>query len=146
VTADDAVAQAWRVLAQVMAAGRDRFLAIATEVGLTPAQTHALLSLADGPVKMRSLADCLVCDASSVTAIVDRLEALGLAERTASLHDRRVKEIVLTGAGRRTVEALHGALFDPPAALRRLSEADQQHFARIVAALQPGPAGPPPLG
>lgn len=66
---------------------------------------------------MRGLATLLVCDASNVTGIVDRLEARELVRREPDPADRRVKNVVATEAGRETIrrvreemQATHGAL------------------------------------
>ena len=74
------------------------FDAIAESVGLTPVQARTVLSL-EQPSPMRSLATELVCDASNVTGLADRLERLGLVERVADPTDRRVKLLSLTPAG-----------------------------------------------
>ena len=132
------LAEAWARLAHLFIANRDTFLAQARQLGLNPPQTHALLSLAPGPVRMRSMADALVCDASYVTSIVDRLEELGLAERQPSAVDRRVKEVALTESGRRAAASLHQIIFDPPEGLRLLSDKDQRDLARIARRLSPG--------
>ena len=44
---------------------------------------------------MSSLAELLVCDASNITGIADRLEARGLVERRSVGADRRVKTLAL---------------------------------------------------
>jgi DNA-binding MarR family transcriptional regulator len=71
-----------------------------TEMGLTPQQAHALRSLDPArPVPMRELAAGIMCDASTLTGIVDRLEDRGLVERRPNPDDRRVKGLVVTPAG-----------------------------------------------
>ena len=42
----------------------------------------------------------LVLDSATITGVLDRLESLGLIERTADRADRRVQRIRLTAAGR----------------------------------------------
>lgn len=71
-----------------------------SEVGLTPQQAHALRCLVPGDaLPMRDLATELMCDASTVTGIVDRLEERGLVRRQPDPADRRVKALVVTDAG-----------------------------------------------
>ncbi len=139
---EDPLIEAWGALAKLFFTKRETFLTVSKELGLTPPQTHALMSLSDGPLRMRALADSLVCDASYITAIVDRLEELSLAERLPSAIDRRVKEVALTAAGRSALDQLHRAMFEPPAALRTLPAADQVELARIARQLVPA-AEPP---
>jgi DNA-binding MarR family transcriptional regulator len=69
------------------------------EYDLSVAQVRALYFLRE-PLSMRELADHLVLDPSNLTALVDRLEELGLVERTVDPDDRRVKRVVLTPRGR----------------------------------------------
>lgn len=51
------------------------------------------------PMAMRDLGRRLHCDPSFVTAIADLMEKHGLARREAGTADRRIKNLVLTGAG-----------------------------------------------
>ena len=140
---DDGIEQAWARLVQLLFSRRDTFLAMARELGLTPPQTHAMMTLHTGPARMGSMADAMVCDASYITSIVDRLEELGLAERQPSTTDRRVKEVALTEAGRQAVARLHQAMFEPPASLRQLSARDRNDLVRIAQRLAPDEPGLP---
>ncbi|MFB7664335.1 MarR family winged helix-turn-helix transcriptional regulator [Kitasatospora sp. NPDC056138] len=87
------------VVAAVGAAYFQDFAAAAAKHGLNSSQAKALKSVQE-PVPMRALAGRLGCDASNVTGIVDRLEALGLAHREAAAADRRVKIVAITEQGR----------------------------------------------
>ncbi len=104
--------------------------------GLTPNDSRALATL-DLEVgrAMRSLAEEWECDASNATWIVDRLERLGLAERRAVPHDRRVKLVVLTAKGERTKAELLREFHTPPADLLALSERDLKTLERLLAEL-----------
>jgi MarR family transcriptional regulator, organic hydroperoxide resistance regulator len=57
------------------------------------------LHMLDCPMAMKDLGRRLHCDPSFVTVIADGLEKRGLARREAHPGDRRIKNIVLTGAG-----------------------------------------------
>ncbi|MGW4809304.1 MarR family winged helix-turn-helix transcriptional regulator [Kitasatospora sp. NPDC004272] len=74
------------------------FAAAAARHGLNSSQAKALKAVLE-PVPMRALAGRLGCDASNVTGIVDRLEALGYARREAAAADRRVKIVTITEQG-----------------------------------------------
>ena len=79
---------------------KHHLVAAVGELGLTPQQAHALRCLVPGtPLPMRVLASELMCDASTVTGIVDRLEERGMVQRQPDPCDRRVKALVVTGAG-----------------------------------------------
>src|ERR1700761_7739609 len=93
--------EAWALLRTLFRQQRRRFLIAATELDLHPAQAGALLQLAE-PLSMNHLAGELGCDNSNVTGLVDRLAARGLVSRREDPDDRRVRQVVLTAAGRRT--------------------------------------------
>lgn len=85
---------------QVLGLLKHHFHAAIVDLGLTPQQAHALRALDPArPVPMRELAAGIMCDASTVTGIVDRLEDRGLVERRPDPDDRRVKGLVVTPAG-----------------------------------------------
>ncbi|MFF4712920.1 MarR family winged helix-turn-helix transcriptional regulator [Streptomyces eurythermus] len=83
------------------------------ELGLTPAQAKALYFVATSPTTGR-LAKRLHCDASNLTGIVDRLEALGFIERYTDSVDRRVKRLAITETGRHVRLQVERAMFDVP--------------------------------
>lgn len=88
------------LLFQALGQLKHHFHAAIVDLGLSPQQAHALRSLdPTRPVPMRELAAGIMCDASTVTGIVDRLERQGLVERRPDPDDRRVKGLVVTPAG-----------------------------------------------
>lgn len=121
--------QAWRLLVPLVYP--PPFLEIAREHGLRPAAFGAL-RLLDEPRAMGEIAAFLHCDNSNVTGIVDGLEERGLAERRPAAHDRRVKLIALTAAGRRLRARLVAAVEVPPEWLERLSAEDQRTLREIL--------------
>src|SRR5712691_8882722 len=68
--------------------------------GIPPVQLQALTVLAAGDVRMNELADRLGLATSTVTRLVDRLEAAGLAERRSTRPDRRSVLVGLSASGR----------------------------------------------
>ena len=129
----------WSKLFPLFISKRDAFFSAMGGHGLTPPHGMALTMLIDGPRRMRDIADHMVCDASYVTAIVDRLEELGLATRQASATDRRVKEIALTGKGRTVAMEIQAHMSAAPAALRQLSAKDLADLAAILDKLESPP-------
>jgi DNA-binding MarR family transcriptional regulator len=120
---------------------RDMHLKVLQELGLTPGHMKALFELdGDVPVPMGALADTLVCDASSATWMVDRLEERGLVERGPHPRDRRVKTVVLTPEGAKIKAMLIERLHEPPAELEAL---DQSDLEALRDALQRLPKSPP---
>ena len=110
---------------------RPRMLDIQAEYGLKPPQFFALQAL-DEPVPMSGIADILRCDRSAVTWITDRLEERGYVERRSDENDRRVKLLALTDEGRRVREEIRTRLSTPPAALKRLSTAEQRELRDLL--------------
>jgi DNA-binding MarR family transcriptional regulator len=130
-----AAEEAWSLLRQLLNSERRRFLAAASEHDLHPAQAGALLSMEpDTPVPMHELATMLACDNSNVTGIVDRLEARGLVARRPYAQDRRVKHVVLTPLGLELRDRVRARMSEPPAAIRRLSVADQRLLRDLLRA------------
>jgi DNA-binding MarR family transcriptional regulator len=78
------------------------------ETGLLLADNEALLHLSagDAPLRMSTIAESLVLSRGGTTKVVDRLEAMGLAERSPDPDDRRATLVSITPAGR---DAMAGA-------------------------------------
>jgi len=128
-----AASEAWSLIAELFTSQRTRFLAIASEFELAPAQLGALKALdPDEPVPMRELALALACDNSNVTGIVDRLEARGLVERRAAPHDRRIKMLVVTPAGADLRRQVKARMEEPPEHLKRLSAEEQEYLRDLL--------------
>jgi DNA-binding MarR family transcriptional regulator len=81
---------------------------------------------------MGEIADVLHCDRSNVTGIVDGLEERGLARRTPSADDRRVKLIALTAEGRRLRARLMRAVEKPPPWLDGMPRDDQRALRELL--------------
>ena len=116
---------------ELFGADRPRMLDIQAEYGLKPPQFFALNAL-DDPAPMRHVANVLRCDRSAVTWITDRLEERGYVERRSDDHDRRVKMLALTEEGRRVREEIRARLGTPPAALDRLTRAEQRELRDLL--------------
>ena len=138
--ADDAeLSETWTRLMGLFMSRRTVLFEAFAELQLTPPHGHALITLMHGgPTRMRDMATHMACDASYITAVADRLEELGLAERRPAADDRRVKELALTPKGEKVAARLNAVFTEPPAALRDLSPADQATLARITKLLFDG--------
>jgi DNA-binding MarR family transcriptional regulator len=138
-------AEVWRVMSsfttdKIQSSSR---LAIVRELGLSPGHFKALAVLdPDEPKPMRALADALMCDASMVTWLVDRLEERGLVDRGSSPTDRRVKTLILTPLGIETRTRIMAAMFEPPDALTAL---DMDSLLALREALMKLPAAKRPF-
>src|SRR5213083_759449 len=78
--------------------------------GIPPVQLQALAVLAGGDMRMRELARRLGLATSTVTRLVDRLEAAGLAERRPARPDRRSVLVGLSATGREALAAFRRRL------------------------------------
>jgi DNA-binding MarR family transcriptional regulator len=126
-------ARAWNLMFETLRASKPFMETVANEFDLTPQQLYALRNLSvDRAVTMSEFATQLGCDASNVTAIADRLESRGLAERRSAHTDRRVKALVLTPAGIALYERVAERMQQPPPAIDNLSEADQSLLGDIL--------------
>lgn len=89
----------WQLM-QVAFRARHGLMELAESHQLTMVQLQALGIVKPGTaVPMNFMAAILLCDASNITGIVDRLLQRGLIERTEKPKDRRVKMISLTPEG-----------------------------------------------
>ncbi|HET9650466.1 MAG TPA: MarR family transcriptional regulator [Microlunatus sp.] len=120
---DDAV----RSLRRVILAGEHYRQSVAQVTGLGVTETQALSYLAvHGPRGQNELAADLGITSSAATALVDRLERQGVAERSAHPSDRRRVQVQLTEGGRAVVKLSRDWLasaFDdlPEATVKELS-------------------------
>lgn len=128
--------QVLELLAAIGTAQWREFAAAAAQYGLTSTQARVLAQL-DGPVPMRGLATLLVCDASNVTGIVDRLEARELVRREPDPADRRVKNVVATDAGREIIRRVREEMQAMHGALDTLDENDSATLYALLSRLRP---------
>ena len=124
--------EATELLVEVLHLQKRRFHAVAKDYGLSPQQAATVSYLVPGEaIPMSALAELLMCDASNVTGIVDKLEARGLAKRGQGT-DRRVKVLQLTSEGEAMREAMRERLLTPPDWIASLSREDQRALADIL--------------
>jgi DNA-binding MarR family transcriptional regulator len=117
-------------LLQVAERARADFAAVVGDVGLTPLQARTVLLL-EQPTAMRALADHLVCDASNVTGLADRLEELGVLERVPG-RDRRVKLLQLTPRGTALRAEVAERVASGSTVAARLDSAEREHLSALL--------------
>jgi len=77
--------------------------------GVTTAQYGILLELIrSGTLMLTELSDLIFRSNSTITALIDQLEANGLVKRLAHETDRRVTLVELTSAGRELMASIRG--------------------------------------
>src|SRR5215218_1270473 len=129
-----AAREAWGHFWRIFVEDKRRRWAILSELGLSPQQSMAVSTLKPGePMPMSALADAMHADNSSITGIVDRLEAAGLAERRPDERDRRVKAVVLTEKGEWMRVQLERRAGEPPPRIAALSAKDAIALRDILA-------------
>ncbi|HEX6838239.1 MAG TPA: MarR family transcriptional regulator [Polyangia bacterium] len=106
----------------------------ATRHGVTPTQLSVLKLLAEiGDLSLGTLSKEIRAHNSTVTGIVDRMEAAGLVERARSDQDRRVWIIRLTAAGKKVAERARVSPWDVlRQALAELSPSDQEKLTSLM--------------
>ena len=101
---------------------------------LPPTQRIALAALAaEGPLRLRALAERIGAPDATASRTVDALAAAGLAERTAAPGDRRGIVVTPTAAGKRRLAARRrqlAAVLDP--ALATLPEPDRERLVALL--------------
>jgi len=109
------------------------FAAVAAEHSLSAMQAKVLVQLDPaGAVTMRALAGRLQYDPSNLTAVVDRLEALGAVERRPDPRDRRVRGLVLTDRGMQLRERFWQRLVGEAGPLGHLGAAELGQLRAIL--------------
>lgn len=105
--------------------------------GLTPVQYAALQGVANAPgIDQRTLAGQIGLDTSTIGGVIDRLEARGLMQRSASAEDRRVRLLTLTAAGRAQLSAVVPAMQRAQERmLEPLPKAERTEFMRMLRVL-----------
>lgn len=109
---------------------RRRFHEVVSGHGLTP-PLYATLRELDEPLPMRTAAERLCFDASYVTGLADRLEALGFVERRADPADRRVKQLSLTETGVEVKRRIDDAMALGPGLFPELDDEDVADLVRV---------------
>jgi DNA-binding MarR family transcriptional regulator len=126
----------WPVMIEFLLSQKAWWVSICAEFDLTPMQGHAMRVIdPDRPVAMSSLAAELVCDASNVTGIVDKLESRGLVARQGAEGDRRIKMLVVTEKGRQLRDQLWARTMEPPQAVTALPEELKRKLAEALRAV-----------
>jgi len=109
------VEQSWGIALKLHWLVRRHYTRVCEELGLHPAQAHALEHLVPGkPRPMGELAKAWDCERSNVTAIADRLQARGLVTRGSDPTDRRIRTLTLTEEGTALRARLLRRLNEPP--------------------------------
>jgi DNA-binding MarR family transcriptional regulator len=126
----------WPTLVELVFATKSWWVALCSEFDLTPVQGQALRVLdPERPIPMSTLAEQLLCDASNVTGIVDKLESRGLIARQGADHDRRVKQLAVTERGCAIRDKLLAAIMTPPRSVIGLPREVKTRLADILRTL-----------
>jgi MarR family transcriptional regulator, organic hydroperoxide resistance regulator len=125
-------ARAAELLFELFLTYKRRFHETVREFGLTQPQAATLLNLEPGRgLPMSTLADLLMCDASNVTGIVDKLELRGLTRREPG-EDRRVKVLTLTAEGEALRATMRARIMAPPAWMLDLPRDEQKSLCDLL--------------
>jgi DNA-binding MarR family transcriptional regulator len=132
----------WELLIEFSLSQRVWWTEVCDGLGLTPTQGLALRILDPQiPSAMNALADNMVCDASNITGVVDKLEGRGLIERKPAENDRRVKMLSVTEKGRELRKKLFAEAARPPATIAALPKDVREKLSAALRALVSERAG-----
>jgi DNA-binding MarR family transcriptional regulator len=105
---------------------------VSDALGMSFGRARALRRLARRPMSMGELAAALGIDPPNATALVDDLEAQGLARRRPHPTDRRAKVVEATRKGKDLARRADAILATPPPALSELSAEDLDALRRVL--------------
>jgi DNA-binding MarR family transcriptional regulator len=132
----DHARQAWDTMQTfVEANGRKHAMQAALGFRLGGGRGKILFKLRERPMTLTEIAEGHGIDASYATIIVDKLEGLGLVERTPHPDDRRRKLVSLTPSGLDVAATADAIMAEPPAALLAMSAADLAQLDELMARL-----------
>jgi len=97
------------LMARLGEASRRRFHKALEPEGLHPRHFGVMTMLAAHPgMSQHQLHEKTAIDPSSMVAVIDELEARGLAERRPDPADRRARQVFLTEQGKQTLQRIRG--------------------------------------
>jgi len=109
-------------------------------LGLSRAQSRVVRLVADGPLRMATIAERLAVVPRTVTDLVDGVEAAGLVARQPDPEDRRSTFVTLTADGRLLLDRLEVARrASAEQAFGRLDPADRAVLLRLLRGLTDEP-------
>lgn len=113
------------------------FLEDAQAFGVTPVQFAALVTVHEQPgLDQRTLARTIGLDASTIGAVIERLERRRLIRRSASVADLRVRVLTLTQEGEQLVKQMvPGVLNTQQRILSPLAPEDRKRFLKMLATI-----------
>ena len=104
---------------------------VAAELSLTPAQGRLLTQL-EHPARMGDVAHERLCDPSSLTTLVQRLERDGLVARVVDPDDARARLITLTSKGRHVRRRLIEGIGNGVEVIEQLPAEHRQALIRLL--------------
>jgi DNA-binding MarR family transcriptional regulator len=117
-------------------AGRHLEVVLA-KVGVDQGEAHVLSALAEGPMSVGALLRAVGVKRSTLTNILDRLEARGLVTREINPADRRSFLVCLTRGGKRVGQKVAAAFASVDTRLARATTAgERQGFETVLARLE----------
>jgi MarR family transcriptional regulator, lower aerobic nicotinate degradation pathway regulator len=101
------------LMARLGEASRRRFHKALEPEGLHPRHFGVMTMVAAHPgMSQQQLHEQTAIDPSSMVAVIDELEARGLAERRPDPEDRRARRVFLTAQGEQTLKRIRGLAAD----------------------------------
>ena len=105
----------------------------ASHLGLTQSQAFHLISVPYEGVSMSRLSRKLGLDTSTLTRNIQKLEKMGLVERSADPYDKRIQNTALTQGGGALVKKIESLLLETSQLiLDHIDLEDQEHITTVL--------------
>ena len=106
---------------------------VASSLGLTKSQALHLISIPHDGISMSRLSHRLGLDASTLTRNIQKLEKMGLVERSSGSYDKRVQNIFLSHQGKEIVEKIEDILlYKNQTIMEQISLEGQEHVSDVL--------------
>ena len=108
----------------------------ASQLGLTVSQIFHLISIPHDGASMSRLSHKLGLDTSTLTRNIQKLEKIGLVNRSKGSYDKRVQNVVLTKRGDEVIEKIENMLQQTNISIMEYIDLDEQeHISDALAKL-----------
>lgn len=130
---EELLAAAWQAMVAAVFEGRDDWRrAVGEATGLPFTRIRVLRRVEREPRTLGELSRSTGMDAPATSVAVSALEERGYVVRESAPHDRRVKRVTITDAGRELLERMRAVDDPPPAGLRRATRAQLQSIIDLL--------------
>ncbi|MDQ1129789.1 MarR family winged helix-turn-helix transcriptional regulator [Microbacterium sp. SORGH_AS_0888] len=130
---EELLREAWQAMVAAVFEERDEWRrAVSEATGLPFTRVRVLRRVEHEPRSLGELARSAGMDAPATSVAVSALEERGYVVRESAPHDRRVKRVRITDAGREVLERMRAVEDPPPDRLRRATPAELKSIIDLL--------------